>query len=46
MCKSTREFARIAKASQELAVPILDSFKQWLDQEGENDRLMPKSEFR
>ncbi len=44
--QGTREFERIAEARQKLAVPILASFKQWLDQENQNDRLLPKSEIR
>ncbi len=41
-----RDFAAVAAGRQQHAVPILDEFKVWLDQEACNDRLLPKSEIR
>lgn len=41
-----RDFDRIAEARQKLSRPILESFKQWLDEELATGRVLPKSELR
>lgn len=41
-----RDFAAVAAARQEHAVPILAEFKAWLDREIEDRRILPKSPLR
>ncbi len=41
-----RDFAAVAAARQEHSVPILESFKAWLDAEKDNKRILPKSPIR
>jgi transposase len=41
-----RDFDAVADARQEHAVPILDEFKSWLDNELETGRVLPKSVIR
>jgi transposase len=41
-----RDFAAVAAGRQEHAVPILDQFKSWLDEERANKRILPKSPIR
>lgn len=41
-----RDFAAVAAARQEHALPILQSFKTWLDREKNDQRILPKSPIR
>lgn len=41
-----RDYESIAVARQEHSLPILESFKAWLDTESENKRILPKSPIR
>lgn len=41
-----RDFAAVAAGRQEHAVPILAQFKSWLDREGQDQRILPKSPIR
>ena len=41
-----RDFEAVAAARQEHSIPILESFKQWLDSEKDNKRILPKSPIR
>ncbi len=41
-----RDFAAVASARKEHAIPILDEFKSWLDNELETGRVLPKSVIR
>ncbi len=41
-----RDFDAVADARQEHAVPILEEFKSWLDNELETGRVLPKSVIR
>lgn len=41
-----RDFAAVADARKEHAIPILDEFKSWLDNELETGRVLPKSVIR
>lgn len=41
-----RDFAAVAAARQEHSVPILTDFKEWLDSEKDDRRILPKSPIR
>ena len=41
-----RDFAAIAAARQQHAIPILNQFKSWMDRELESGRVLPKSVIR
>ncbi|MEK6236233.1 MAG: transposase, partial [Planctomycetales bacterium] len=41
-----RDFVGVAAGRREHALPILAEFKTWLDAEGENKRILPKSPIR
>ena len=41
-----RDFAAVAAARQQHAVPILEQFKAWMDRELETERVLPKSLIR
>ena len=41
-----RDFGAVAAARQEHSVPILNSFKAWLDSEKDDKRILPKSPIR
>lgn len=41
-----RDFAAVAAARQQHAIPILNQFKAWMDRELETDRVLPKSVIR
>jgi len=41
-----RDFASVAAARQEHSVPILDAFRQWLDEGRDDKRILPKSPIR
>lgn len=41
-----RDHGAVAAARQEYSVPILESFKAWLDAEKDNKRILPKSPIR
>jgi hypothetical protein len=41
-----RDFAAVAAARQEYSVPILQEFKDWLDVETNDQRILPKSPLR
>ena len=41
-----RDFAAVAAARQEHSLPVLDSFKAWLDGQQDDQRILPKSPIR
>jgi transposase len=41
-----RDFEAVSRGRQEHAVPILEQFKAWLDEESCDNRLLPKSDIR
>ena len=41
-----RDFAAVRAGRQEYSVPILNEYKAWLDQESQDDRILPKSPIR
>lgn len=41
-----RDFAAVAAGRQRLALPILQEFKAWLDEESESKKILPKSPIR
>jgi transposase len=41
-----RDFAAVAAARQEHSLPILNQFRQWLDSEKDDRRILPKSPIR
>jgi len=41
-----RNFAAVAAARMEYALPILTDFKSWLDQESQDKKILPKSPIR
>lgn len=41
-----RDFEAVKAARQQFAVPILDEYKSWLDEESQNKRIIPKSPIR
>jgi hypothetical protein len=41
-----RDFAAVARGRQQHAVPILNQFKAWMDNELDTGRILPKSEIR
>ncbi len=41
-----RDFAAVAAGRREHAVPVLKEFRDWLDGESNNDRILPKSPIR
>lgn len=41
-----RDFTAVAAARIEYSVPVLESFKTWLDSEKDNKRILPKSPIR
>jgi transposase len=44
--RGERDFDAVARGRQQHAVPILDEFKTWLDEESSTGRLLPKSDIR
>jgi transposase len=41
-----RDFASVRAGRQEFTMPILQEYKAWLDQESQDDRILPKSPIR
>lgn len=41
-----RDFASVRAGRQEFAVPILSEYRQWLDRESQDGRILPKSPIR